>query len=96
MTVSWGPRYLHSSGQLHKGGPAKGVFLVLGDEPKAKLPVPGKPFTFAELCRAQARGDAAAMLAAGRRVLRLDLGASAAEGLRALANALADTTAAAR
>lgn len=96
VTLSWGPRYLHSSGQLHKGGPAKGVFLVLSDSGKSDLPVPGKPFTFAGLCRAQARGDASAMLAAGRRVLRLDLGASAAEGLRALSNALADATTAAR
>jgi transaldolase/glucose-6-phosphate isomerase len=94
VTVSWGPRYLHSTGQLHKGGPAKGVFLVLGDAEKAKLPVPGKPFSFGELCRAQAKGDADAMLSEGRRLLRLNLGGAAAEGLRALANALADTTAA--
>ena len=96
VTVSWGPRYLHSTGQLHKGGPAKGVFLVLGDSEKAALAVPGKPFSFGELCRAQAKGDAAAMLASGRRLLRLDLGGNAAEGLRALANALADAAAAAR
>lgn len=96
VTVSWGPRYLHSTGQLHKGGPAKGVFLVLGDAGKGDLAVPGKPFSFGELCRAQAKGDAAAMLAAGRRLLRLDLGASATEGLRALSNALSDTAAAAR
>jgi len=96
VTVSWGPRYLHSTGQLHKGGPAKGVFLVLGDGEKSKLPVPGKPFSFGELCRAQAKGDCAAMLSAGRRLLRLDLGVNTMEGLRALANALADTTAAAR
>ena len=96
VTVSWGPRYLHSTGQLHKGGPAKGVFLVLGDEPKTKLPVPGKPFSFGELCRAQAKGDAAAMLAGGRRLLRLELGSDPAGGLRALANALGDAATAAR
>jgi hypothetical protein len=95
VTVSWGPRYLHSTGQLHKGGPAKGVFLVLGDAEKARLPVPGKPFSFGELCRAQAKGDSAAMLSAGRRLLRLDLGTSAGEGLRALSNALADARTAA-
>ena len=95
VTVSWGPRYLHSTGQLHKGGPAKGVFLVLSDGEKTKLAVPGKPFSFGELCRAQAKGDAAAMLSAGRRLLRLDLGVNTIEGLRALANALADTKAAA-
>jgi len=96
VTVSWGPRYLHSTGQLHKGGPAKGVFLVLGDSEKAKLAVPGKPFSFGELCRAQAKGDAAAMLAAGRRLLRLDLGVNTIEGLRALANALNDAKAASK
>ena len=95
VTVSWGPRYLHSTGQFHKGGPDKGVFLVLGEPERLRLQVPGKPFTFGELCRAQTRGDAAAMLAAGRRVLRLELG-SAAEGLRALANSLGDAAAAAR
>ena len=94
VTVSWGPRYLHSTGQFHKGGPAKGVFLVLGDGEKSRLPVPGKPFSFGDLCRAQAKGDSAAMLAGGRRLLRLDLGANSVEGLRALSNALADTTAA--
>lgn len=95
VTVSWGPRYLHSTGQFHKGGPDKGVFLVLGEPERTRLQVPGKPFTFGELCRAQARGDAAAMLAAGRRLLRLELG-SAPEGLRALANSLGDAAAAAR
>ncbi|MEK7390001.1 MAG: bifunctional transaldolase/phosoglucose isomerase [Elusimicrobiota bacterium] len=94
VTASWGPRYLHSTGQLHKGGGANGVFLVLNDWEKTRLPVPDKPFTFGELCRAQARGDAAALLAAGRRMLRLDFG-SAGDGLRALANALADSRAAA-
>ena len=75
--------------------PAKGGFLVLPDGEKAKLAVPGKPFSFGELCRAQAKGDAAAMLSAGRRLLRLDLGVNTVEGLRALANALADARAAA-
>ena len=93
VTVSWGPRYLHSTGQFHKGGPDKGVFLVLGEPEKEKLPVPGKPFTFGGLCSSQTRGDAAAMLAAGRRLLRLELGA-AAEGLRALANSLSAAAAA--
>jgi hypothetical protein len=96
VTVSWGPRYLHSTGQLYKGGSGRGVFVFLSDQEKARLPVPGKTFTFGTLCRAQSRGDAAATLAAGRRVLRLDLGASAGESLRALVNALADAAAAAR
>jgi transaldolase/glucose-6-phosphate isomerase len=96
VSVSWGPRYLHSTGQLYKGGRASGVFLVLGDQERGKLAVPGKPFSFGDLCRAQASADAAAMLAAGRRLLRLDLGANCADALRALSNALADARTAAR
>jgi glucose-6-phosphate isomerase len=96
VTVSWGPRYLHSTGQLYKGGSGRGVFLFLADGEKARVPVPGKPYTFGTLCRAQARGDAAATLAAGRRVLRLELGDSAGEGLRATVNALAGAPAAAK
>jgi len=96
VTVSWGPRYLHSTGQLYKGGSKKGVFLFLGDAEKTRLPVPGQPFTFGTLCRAQLRGDAAATLAAGRRVLRLDLGERPGDALRAVANALADAAAAAK
>ena len=96
VTVSWGPRYLHSTGQLYKGGSGRGVFLFLSDAEKTKLPVPGRRFTFGTLCRAQARGDAAATLASGRRLLRLELGDSPDEALRALANALQDAKAAAR
>jgi transaldolase/glucose-6-phosphate isomerase len=94
VTVSWGPRYLHSTGQLYKGGSGKGVFLFLSDAEKTRVPVPNRNFTFGTLCRAQARGDAAATLTAGRRVLRLELD-SAGEGLRAVANALADAATAA-
>lgn len=88
VTVSYGPRYLHSTGQLHKGGAPRGVFLFLAEAEKSKPNVPTKPFSFGTLCRAQARGDFDATLAAGRRALRLELGGSAAESLRALANAL--------
>jgi transaldolase/glucose-6-phosphate isomerase len=96
VTVSWGPRYLHSTGQLYKGGSGRGVFLFLSDSAKTGLPVPTQPFTFGTLVRAQVRGDAAATLASGRRVLRLELGDATDESLRALANALADAKAAAR
>ena len=96
VTVSWGPRYLHSTGQLYKGGSGKGVFLFLSDSAKTGLPIPGRKFTFGTLVRAQARGDAAATLASGRRLLRLELGDAPAEALRALANALPDAKAAAR
>jgi hypothetical protein len=96
VTVSWGPRYLHSTGQLYKGGSARGVFLFLSDTGKARLPVPGRAFSFGTLCRAQARGDAAATLASGRRLLRLELGGAADEALGAIANALSGAKAAAR
>jgi transaldolase/glucose-6-phosphate isomerase len=96
VTVSWGPRYLHSTGQLYKGGSGHGVFLILSDAETARVAVPTKPYTFGTLCRAQARGDAAATLAAGRRVLRLELGETPLEGLRAMANALGDAKTAAR
>lgn len=90
VTVSFGPRYLHSTGQLHKGGAPRGVFLFLSEPERGRVPVPGKPFTFGTLCRAQARGDFAATLDAGRRALRLELGASGPDSLRALANALGE------
>ncbi len=95
-TVSWGPRYLHSTGQLYKGGGAGGVFLILSDSARTPVPVPGQAFSFGTLVRAQARGDAAATLAAGRRLLRLDLGDAPADSLRAAANALAAASAATR
>lgn len=68
VTVGVGPRYLHSTGQLHKGGPNEGVFLIVaGDDPR-DASIPGREFTFSRLKRAQAAGDLAALEAAGRRV----------------------------
>ena len=70
-TVGYGPRYLHSTGQLHKGGPNTGVFLQLvGDDPD-DLPIPGEKFTFGVLKQAQALGDFQALRNHGRRVLRV-------------------------
>ena len=78
-TVGFGPRYLHSTGQLHKGGPPTGVLVqIVRDEP-ADAPVPGKPYTFAQLKAAQAQGDLEALLARGRRVARVTLEELAAE-----------------
>jgi hypothetical protein len=72
-TVGFGPRFLHSTGQLHKGGPNTGVFLqVVGDDPEDAA-VPGAAYTFGQLERAQADGDLAALLAHGRRAARLSL-----------------------
>ncbi len=72
-TVGYGPRYLHSTGQLHKGGPNTGVFLQLvGDDPD-DLPIPGEKFTFGVLEQAQALGDFQALRNHGRRVLRVQV-----------------------
>lgn len=72
-TIGYGPRYLHSTGQLHKGGPANGAFIeVVGDDP-ADLEIPGQPFTFGVLKRAQARGDLESLASNGRRVARTTL-----------------------
>ncbi len=72
VTLGIGPRYLHSTGQLHKGGPAGGVFaVVVGDDPQ-DADVPGAPYGFSALKRAQAAGDLAALRAAGRTVHHVD------------------------
>jgi len=70
---SYGPRYLHSTGQLHKGGPNTGVFIVITATPTADLEIPGEPFTFGTLELAQALGDFASLDAAGRRALHVHL-----------------------
>jgi glucose-6-phosphate isomerase len=60
-TFGWGPRFLHSTGQYHKGGPADGVFLQILQHPQTDLAIPGRPFTFGELIAAQAAGDASVL-----------------------------------
>jgi glucose-6-phosphate isomerase len=73
VTVGIGPRYLHSTGQLHKGGPNRGVFLVaVGDDPQDAT-IPGREFTFSRLKRAQAAGDLQALRESGRRVAHVTL-----------------------
>ncbi len=72
-TFGWGPRFLHSTGQYHKGGPASGVYLQITGEPVQDLEVPGRPFTFGGFLRAQAVGDASVLAERGRPVLRLHL-----------------------
>ena len=72
-TMGYGPRFLHSTGQLHKGGPQfRAVFLQLVEETGADVDIPGRPFSFGVLASAQALGDLRALQAAGRRVSRLD------------------------
>lgn len=73
-TTGYGPRFLHSTGQLHKGGPNTGVFFQIEAKDKADFPVPGEPYTFGILKQAQALGDFRALVSRGRRVLRIDLG----------------------
>jgi glucose-6-phosphate isomerase len=71
VTHGYGPRYLHSTGQLHKGGANIGLFLQVVDDPGEELAIPGQPFGFRRLIRAQAAGDYASLKERGRRVARL-------------------------
>jgi glucose-6-phosphate isomerase len=81
VTFGWGPRFLHSTGQFHKGGPPIGVYLQITGVSPEDLPIPGHPFSFGELISAQAAGDAKVLADHGRPVLRLHLTDRAA-GLR--------------
>lgn len=73
VTFGWGPRFLHSTGQYHKGGPPTGVFLQLTSEPARDLAIPGREFSFGEFIGSQAAGDAQVLREKGRPVLRLHL-----------------------
>ena len=70
-TFGWGPRFLHSTGQYHKGGPPTGVYLQITDSPDQDLDVPGRSFTFGEFIHAQAVGDGSVLTENGRPILRL-------------------------
>ena len=70
-TVGFGPRFLHSTGQLHKGGPNTGLFLQITTDGGEDLPIPGMPYSFGTLFAAQARGDLEVLQAHGRRALRV-------------------------
>jgi glucose-6-phosphate isomerase len=87
VTFGWAPRFLHSTGQYHKGGPQNGAFLQITGAVTEDLPVPGKPYTFGVLQAAQAAGDLEALAGRGRPVLRLHL-TSRATGLEQLLEAL--------
>jgi hypothetical protein len=71
-TVGYGPRFLHSTGQLHKGGPPVGHFLQITQPTADDLPIPGEPFGFRELEAAQAEGDLQALRGRGRPAIRID------------------------
>lgn len=82
--LGFGPRFLHSTGQVYKGGPNTGVFLQITCDDPADLQVPGQKYTFGVVKAAQARGDFAVLAERGRRVLRVHLGAHVAAGLSKL------------
>ncbi len=90
-TLGYGPRFLHSTGQLHKGGPNKGLFMQLTAEDLEDAPIPGTPHTFGLLKQAQVLGDREALKKHGRRVMRIHLGANPVPGLRALATFIQQT-----
>ncbi|MEV5574243.1 glucose-6-phosphate isomerase [Spirillospora sp. NPDC052269] len=87
VTFGWGPRYLHSTGQYHKGGPENGAFLLVTGVPEHDVPIPGRPYSLAELQLAQAFGDLRALRARSRPVVRVHL-RDRADGLTQLAKAL--------
>jgi transaldolase / glucose-6-phosphate isomerase len=87
-TLGYGPRFLHSTGQMHKGGPNTGLFLQLIDDAAPDLEVPETDYSFGALIRAQALGDWQALAQRGRRVLRVHLGGDAAGGLKKVEAAL--------
>ncbi|MEK6671061.1 MAG: transaldolase, partial [Nitrospirota bacterium] len=92
-TAGYGPRYLHSTGQLHKGGPKSGLFLQLVDQMIPDLGIPGKPFTFRTLAQAQAAGDIQALKAHDQQGIVLPLGKNPIATIQTLTKFLAPRTA---
>ncbi|MDQ4007606.1 MAG: glucose-6-phosphate isomerase [Actinomycetota bacterium] len=87
VTFGWGPRFLHSTGQYHKGGPPQGVFVQVTADAAEDVPIPDRPFSFGTLIAAQAAGDAGVLAGQGRPVLRLHL-TDVPAGLRQLQEVL--------
>ena len=83
-TVGYGPRFLHSTGQLHKGGPATGVFIQITSDDSEEVPIPGRPYGFSALKQAQALGDFESLANRSRRVIRVHLSKGISEGLTSL------------
>jgi transaldolase/glucose-6-phosphate isomerase len=92
-TTGYGPRFLHSTGQLHKGGADNGVFMQLTGGPQFDIPIPGEKYTFGVLLRAQAIGDFESLAKRGRRALSIDLGSDVDRGLGKLAEVVRNATA---
>jgi len=93
-TLGFGPRFLHSTGQLHKGGPNTGVYIQITADDGTDVPIPDKPFTFSVLKRAQAAGDLQSLRAHGRRVIRIHIAGNLDAGLASLTDGVSATTAA--
>jgi transaldolase/glucose-6-phosphate isomerase len=89
-TTGYGPRFLHSTGQLHKGGSDEGVFLQLTANDGEDVPIPGQPFGYAVLVEAQALGDFQSLAKRHRRAMNVHLGADVDKGLATLKSLLAD------
>ncbi|HLG19206.1 MAG TPA: hypothetical protein VI895_05245 [Bdellovibrionota bacterium] len=87
-TVGFGPRYLHSTGQFHKGGPNRGLFIQVTAEPSEDVPIPGEAYSFGILHEAQASGDFSALVGRGRRVLRLHVTGDLKTGLNRIESIL--------
>jgi transaldolase/glucose-6-phosphate isomerase len=91
-TLGYGPRFLHSTGQLHKGGANNGLFIQITADDARDLPIPGEPYTFAVLKHAQALGDLHSLVSKQRRVLRLHLGKDTGAQLSRLGRLVQDAT----
>lgn len=92
-TFGYGPRFLHSTGQLHKGGPNKGMFIQITADPRRDLSIPDAPYTFGTLLRAQALGDLESLQKHGRRAIRLHIRGDLSEGVEHIRQALKDAVA---
>ncbi len=87
-TLGYGPRFLHSTGQLHKGGPNRGVFIQITADAATDRAIPGQPYSFGTLIAAQALGDLQSLRAHGRRVVRLHLRGDVVGGLERVRQAV--------
>jgi transaldolase/glucose-6-phosphate isomerase len=87
-TLGFGPRFLHSTGQLHKGGPDSGLYIQVTTDDTVDVAIPGPPFTFSILKQAQAQGDLQSLRDHGRRVIRLHLSGDLALGLSRLTDSV--------
>src|SRR5205085_2973469 len=90
-TAGYGPRFLHSTGQLHKGGPKTGLFLQIVQDDARDVKIPGQPFSFSVLKQAQSLGDLQSLTSRRLPVLRVTLGREPAAGWRALTAAVKQT-----